>query len=73
MQMFYLPPYAPELNADEGVWNYAKWHKLKNYAPRNLSELQNAVTKIMAGIRKRPRLIQAFFRETPLNFGPFVN
>ncbi|WP_218121892.1 transposase, partial [Desulforhopalus singaporensis] len=24
MRIFFLPPYAPELNPDEHVWNYLK-------------------------------------------------
>lgn len=26
LQLFFLPPYAPELNPDEQVWNYVKHH-----------------------------------------------
>lgn len=73
LRMFFLPPYAPELNADEGVWNYIKWHKLKNYCPKNIKELQICVRKSIATIRKNPELIKSFFKKTPLNFYPFVN
>ena len=73
LQMFYLPPYAPDLNADEGVWNYIKWHKLKNYCAKNIKELRENVKKSIALIRRKPELIKSFFRETPLNFYPFVN
>ncbi|WP_407919113.1 transposase [Desulforhopalus singaporensis] len=28
MRIFFLPPYAPELNPDEHVWNYLKNHNI---------------------------------------------
>ena len=35
-----LPPYAPELNPDEGVWAYLK-AKLANGRPDDIEELQD--------------------------------
>jgi transposase len=31
----YLPPYAPELNPVEWVWDYGKEQKLINFAPQH--------------------------------------
>jgi transposase len=30
-----LPGYAPDANPDEGVWGWAKYHRLPNYAPED--------------------------------------
>jgi transposase len=38
-----LPPYCPELNADENVWNWTKQTDLANVAPRNHHELLHEV------------------------------
>jgi|TARA_R110000851_G_scaffold263476_2_gene416020 transposase len=26
LKLFFLPPYSPELNPDESVWGYIKYH-----------------------------------------------
>jgi transposase len=36
-----LPAYAPELNPDEGIWNYLKRVELKNLACHDLSQLHH--------------------------------
>ena len=38
-----FPPYAPELNPDEGIWDVLKNDKLANYCPTSLPELQGKV------------------------------
>jgi hypothetical protein len=35
----YLPPYAPELNPVEYVWEEIKYHQMANYAPADLEAL----------------------------------
>jgi transposase len=35
-----LPGYAPELNADEGIWQYLKRVELKNVVCQDLDELR---------------------------------
>ena len=34
-----FPGYAPEADPDEGVWGWAKHHRLPNYAPEETAEL----------------------------------
>ena len=36
-----LPVYAPELNADEGIWNYLKRVELSNVVRQDLGQLFN--------------------------------
>jgi transposase len=40
-----FPPYAPELNPDESVWNLAKYHDLANWCPSDVKEMRNVITK----------------------------
>jgi len=43
LRVAYLPPYAPELNPDEGVWRHAK-ADLANGRPDDLATLLTTVT-----------------------------
>lgn len=68
LNIYFLPAYAPELNADEGVWNYIKWHELSNFCANDIDELKEAISKSVQKIRNRPKLIKSFFNQTPLFF-----
>ena len=39
----WLPPYAPDLDPVEAVWNHTKCIDLANFVPYDLDELQEAV------------------------------
>lgn len=43
MQMVYLPPYSPELNPVERLWQYIKSNTIKNKVYENLSILQETI------------------------------
>lgn len=57
----WLPRYAPELNPDEQVWNYAKARLAKLFIDSAESMKQN-VLNIMRSIQKQRWLIQSFFQ-----------
>jgi len=40
-----FPPYAPELNPDESVWNLAKYHDLANWCPTDAKQMRRTITK----------------------------
>jgi transposase len=50
MHLELLPPYAPELNPDEGVWNHAK-RNLANGQPMTRNELRRHVTRTIGSLR----------------------
>jgi len=56
-----LPPYAPDLNPDEGVWNHLKYVELRNVCCLNLVHLQHQLDLALTRLRRRPYLIQSFF------------
>lgn len=56
-----LPPYAPDLNPDEGVWNHLKYVELRNVCCLNLGHLQHHLGLAVTRLRRRPYLIQSFF------------
>jgi transposase len=42
-----LPPYSPELNPTEKLWQYIKDQTIKNRIYKTLRELENAVCKFV--------------------------
>lgn len=56
-----LPAYCPDLNHDEGVWNYLKRECLKSRIFSNLKDLGKGLRKAIRLFRSRPHLIQACF------------
>jgi transposase len=58
-----LPSYAPDLNPDEGVWNYLKRVELKNVCCHDLHELRTELRKAIARLRHKTDIIQGFIRQ----------
>jgi transposase len=54
-----LPAYAPELNPDEGVWNYLKLVELKNVICQHLGQLSYELGKAIKRLRQKPHIIRA--------------
>lgn len=61
-----LPPYAPELNPDKGVWQPLKHVELCNSWCNDLSHLSQELTLALRRLRKKPKVIQAFFAQAGL-------
>ena len=61
-----LPGYAPELNPDEGVWNYLKRVELKNVVCCDLTRLRNELRKAIARLRYKPTVIRGCIAQTGL-------
>jgi transposase len=58
LKIEYLPPYAPELNPDEGVWSQAK-HFLANSCPDDRDELLDDVIRSIDMIRTSPAKLRS--------------
>jgi transposase len=50
-----LPAYCPELNPDEGVWNWSKTKDLANACPKDLDGLVSGVRGSLRRLQHRPR------------------
>ena len=57
-----LPGYAPDLNPDEGVWNYLKHVELRNVTCHNQDELRHALRLAIARLRRKPDVIRSFIQ-----------
>jgi transposase len=62
----YLPPYAPELNPVEYLWGHWKHHELPNVCPKDLWQLHAGARRTLRRLRRRPRLIAAFWKQASL-------
>jgi transposase len=62
LRLFFLPPYSPELNPDEQVWNYVKHHGVAKAALRGgKKELRKLVLARLRSLQKLPWTIRMFF------------
>jgi transposase len=56
-----LPPYAPDLNPVEEVWQQLKHVELRNVVCLDLEELHLELDAAIARLRQKPHLIRSFF------------
>jgi transposase len=61
MECVTLPPYAPELNPVEQLWNYLKWTKLANHACHDSDELHGELKPILWQIRLSTNRLRSFW------------
>ena len=64
----YLPAYAPELNPVEYIWGYWKQHELPNVCAKDYWHLGETARRTLKRMRRRPRLITAFWQQAELCF-----
>jgi transposase len=58
-----LPGYAPELNPDEGIWNYLKHVELRNLVCHDLDHLRSELEQAVERLRHKPDVIRGCVRE----------
>ena len=62
IELFFLPPYSPELNPDELVWNNVKNGIVGKSAVKDKQELKSKVVSGPRRIQKTPDLVRFFFQ-----------
>ena len=60
-----FPPYAPELNPDEGVWNHLK-STLANGRPDSKEELMDVLSAEICGLAASQRLLRGCIQQSKL-------
>jgi transposase len=65
IDVHWLPPYAPDLNPEEGCHGHVKQH-LRNALPADVGDLRAGVDRGLARLRRRPALILGCFRHAGL-------
>jgi len=66
LETVYIPPYAPELNPVEYIWAHCKHHELPNVCAKNLWDLSEGARRSLKRMRRRFRLITAFWKQASL-------
>jgi transposase len=62
LRLFYLPPYSPELNPDEYVWNDVKSNGVRRSMITNVKDLRSAVESRLRYLQKNPEHVRTFFQ-----------
>jgi len=66
LQIEWLPPYAPELNPVEALWNHIKYGQLANFAAPDVETLDTAVTDCLVNAKFDSDMLRSFYKATPL-------
>lgn len=61
LQLFRLPPYSPELNPDEQVWNHLKNQGIGKQPVAGPDHLKRLILSHLRKIQKLPSLVRSFF------------
>ena len=62
LRIYYLPPYSPELNPDEQVWNNVKG-KVGRSTIKGPNDLDSKVRGHLVALQRNPEKIRMFFQE----------
>ncbi len=68
LRIFILPPYSPNLNPDEWVWNWLKKHKLGKTTITGPDQFKQLATKFMRQLQSLPNIIRGFFGDPNLAY-----
>lgn len=62
LRVFFLPPYAPELNPDEYVWNDVKNNAVGRSMVIALADLKSVVRSRLRYLQRNPMVVRKFFQ-----------
>ena len=62
LRLFFLPPYSPELNPDELVWNDVKNNGVGRTLVHGPADLMRAVVGRLRYLQKTPQKVRSFFQ-----------
>jgi transposase len=66
--LIFLPPYSPELNPDEGVWNDVKNNAIGRQCIMSPARLHSAVISHLRFIQKTPTRVCSYFNHATTNY-----
>jgi transposase len=68
IEMFFIPPYSPELNPDEYLNHALKLDIHGGIPPRTRADIENKTTCFMTGLQAEPKRVKAFFKHKNLEY-----
>jgi transposase len=61
LHVFYLPPYSPDWNPDEKVWNHLKTQELKSHQAKTKEELHQLIYAKLESMSNNTRLLRGIY------------
>ena len=68
LELFFLPPYSPDLNPDELVWNHLKNHTVGRSTVKDKNDFRKKVTRSMKSLQANRKKIKSFFEKDTLKY-----
>jgi transposase len=68
LRLYYLPPYSPDLNPDELVWNHLKTHTTGRTTTTDKQSFKRTVLASMKSLQNNRGKIVAFFQKPSLKY-----
>jgi transposase len=68
IELFYLPPYAPDRNPDEFLNNDMKQEMARRATPKTKGAMKSGLTSYMRSLQKRPAKVKAFFQAPSVRY-----
>jgi transposase len=68
IELFFLPPYSPELNPDEWVNKNVKHDRVARAVIQSEDDLWNLMLGALRRLQKTPNIVRAFFRDPALSY-----
>jgi transposase len=68
LKIFFLPPYSPDLNPDEWVWNNVKNDRVGRGVIMGKDDLKAKAISALRRLQKIPDLVRGFFRDPRLAY-----
>jgi transposase len=68
LNIFFLPPYSPELNPDEWVWKSIKNDRVGRMASRSEPEMRNGISSAVENLKSKADLVKSFFLDPDLSY-----
>jgi transposase len=68
IELFFLPPYSPDLNPDEQVWKNVKHDSIYRIVPQRPGHLSEIASQALKALSKAPEKIRGFFADPNLAY-----
>ena len=68
LNLFFLPPYSPELNPDEWVWKSIKYDRVGKLASRSVVEMRAGIEKAVGRLQSARKFALGLFRDPDLSY-----
>ena len=68
LSIFFLPPYSPDLNPDEWVWNNVKNDRIGRSVIMSADDLKAKAIGALRRLQKLPGIVRGFLRDPKLAY-----